>query len=239
MSKLYLIGVVVVVSLGIGVALYFGGQSLNRELVGFTEFSQAGDVTRVIQEKLAPVIESKKLIFIGPHPQKSQHMNVALDLLSVFLKDKSSLLVVDRILSERVSEVAALNATVRLDLVRDREQFLKIVKELKSGQKLVYLGPNIYVTHSLYQGPMDSLKSEMKPQDYLVLSFTSFPLSKDQERDFDFPCRTGESSASQLELGCLVLSQARKYYGKQHSSGTTPGFLNQVNEQEFMFFLGQ
>jgi hypothetical protein len=82
------------------------------------------------------------------------------------------------------------------------------------------------------------MREDLKGMKYIVLSFMTFPGSRDQEKDFEFPCRTSDSSADQLDLGCFILGQSRPQYLKTKIENKTPGFLNLVRSQEYMFFLG-
>ena len=102
---------------------------------------------------------------------------------------------------------------------------------------MIVLAPNIYVTHFSAQSPVSEMQSEL--QNYVVLSFVNFPGSREEEKDFEFPCRASESSATQLDLGCFILGQSRSTYLKKKIEGKVPGFLNLVRTREYMLFLGK
>ena len=142
-------------------------------------------------------------------------------------------------MTERNPELQELKPDLVLDLARDRERFLAGLKSISTEQKVIVIAPNIYVTHLLPQSPVSEMHDELQNKNYIVLSFVNFPTSREEEKDFEFPCRTSENSATQLDLGCFILGQSRPFYLKKRIDGKVPGFLNLVRSHEYMFFLGQ
>ena len=239
MGKWYWIIVVVVLVTGLTTAIYFGLEGKTVPLIRWSHFSNATEVSDAIQTRMTQELSSYQIYFLGPHPEKLLHVQSAVNVAQ-WLKSKSpAIVIVDKIMSERYTELQSLKPDLILDLGKDRVRFLEGIKAISADQKVIVIAPNIYVTHFLAQSPVNEMQEDLKDKNYIVLSFVNFPTSREAEKDFEFPCRTAEGSATQLDLGCFILGQSRAFYLKKKIEGKVPGFLNLVRSREYMFFLGQ
>ena len=239
MGKWYWIIVVVVLVTGLTTAIYFGLEGKTVPLIKWSHFSNATEVSDAIQSRMSQELKNYQVYFIGPHPEKPLHVQVAANL-AVWLKlQGEAVLITDKIMTEKYPELQALKPDLILDLGKDRGRFLAGLKEISSTQKVIVIAPNIYVTHFLTQSPVSEMQEELKSKKYVVLSFVNFPSSREEEKTFEFPCKTSESTATQLDFGCFILGQSRSNYLKKHIEGKVAGFLNLVRSREYMFFLGK
>jgi hypothetical protein len=238
MGKLYWSVVVFVLVGGLTVALYFGLQGRSVPLIKWSHFSDAREVSDAIQSRMSQELQPYQIYFIGPHPLKPLHVQAALNIVEWLRGQGPSVVIADKLMVEQNPLVQNLKADLVLDLSREKARFLEGIKNISPESKVIVLAPNIYVTHFLPQSPVSEMREDLKGMKYIVLSFMTFPGSRDQEKDFEFPCRTSDSSADQLDLGCFILGQSRPQYLKTKIENKTPGFLNLVRSQEYMFFLG-
>lgn len=237
MGKLYWSVVAIVLVTGLTTALYFGLQWKSVPLIRWSNFANSQEVLTAIETRMSQELSPFQLYFIGPHPRIPFHVQSGIKVAEWLRSQGPSILIVDRIMSEENPEIKALNADITLDLGREKERFLEGLKNIGPEQKVIVLAPNIYVSHFAGQSPVAEMHSQLKK--YIVLSFFPFPRSREEEKDFEFPCRTLDSSASGLDLGCFVLGQSRRFYRKESVAGKVPGFLNLVRTGEYMFFLGK
>lgn len=239
MGKWYWVIVVLVVVTGLTTAIYFGLEGKSVPLIRWSHFSNASEVSDAIQTRMTQELSSYQIYFIGPHPEKLLHVQSAINVAQWLRSKGPAILITDKIMTERYPELQNLKPDIVLDLGRDRDQFLQGIKAISPDQKVIVIAPNIYVTHFLAQSPVNEMQDELKNKNYVVLSFVNFPHSREEEKDFEFPCRTTEGSGTQLDLGCFILGQSRAFYLKKKIEGKVPGFLNLVRSREYMFFLGQ
>ena len=237
MGKMYWAIVAVVLVGGLTTAIYFGLQGKSVPLIKWSHFANPEEASQAVKGRMSQELSRYQLYFIGPHPRKPFHIQTAVNI-TVWLRSQGrNVLVVDRIMLEQNPELQNLKPDLVLDLGKEKDRFLEGVKAVNVGTKVIVLAPNIYVTHYSAQSPVAQMQEQLG--NYVVLSFINFPGSRDEEKEFEFPCRTGDGSGTQLDLGCFVLGQARSKYLKKKVDGKTPGFLNLVRSREYMFFLGK
>lgn len=239
MGKWYWVIVVTVLVSGLTAALYFGvrgGKAI--PLIKWSHFQNAEEVSHAIQTRMSQELKPYQIYFIGPHPQKPLHIQAAINIVSWLKSQNSSVLIIDPILLEQNLTLQSLNPDLKLDLGREKERFLEGLSKVGSEQRIIVLAPNIYVTHLISESSVSQMQGALEKLNYITLSFMNFPGSRDQEKDFEFPCRAMESSKAGLDLGCFILGQSRVYYSKMRIEGKTPGFLSRVRSREYMFFLG-
>lgn len=239
MGKLYWSVVVVVLVSGLSIALYFGLEGKTVPLIRWSSFSNAAEVSNAVESRMRQELQPYQFYFLGPHPKKSLHLQSAINLAKWLKSQSSAIIITDSLMTELNPELRELNPELVLDLSKDKDRFVAGIKSLDPQQKIVVIAPNIYVTHFLDQSPVLQMQDELKGKKYIVLSFFNFPHSREEEKDFEFPCKTSETSATQLNLGCFILGQSRRFYRKSAVEGKVSGFLNLVRAQEYMFFLGK
>ncbi len=237
MGKLYWAIVIVVLVSGLTAAIYFGLQGKSVPLIRWSHFANSQEVSEAIQTRMSQELKPYQIYFIGPHPRKPLHVEVAVNLAQWLAQQSPSIIIVDTIMSEQNPAIGSLKPDLILDLGQEKERFLQGLKELGQDKKVIVIAPNIYVSHFSPQAPVSQMRDQLK--NFVVMSFVNFPRSREEEKDFEFPCRTSESSASQLDWGCFILGQSRKFYVKKEVSGKVPGFLNLVRTGEYMLFLGR
>ncbi len=237
MGKLYWAIVVVVVVTGLTTAIYLGLEGKSVPLIRWSHFADAKEVSTAIQTRMSQELRPFQVYFLGPHPRKTLHIQSAINVAQWLRSQGPSIVIVDTIMAEENPEIRAMNADLILDLGQEKDRFLEGLKALAADTKVIVIAPNIYVTHLSPQSAVSQIQTQLPK--YVVLSFFNFPGSREEEKDFEFPCRTSDSSASQLDMGCFILGQSRKFYVKSRIEGKTPGFLNLVRSGEYMFFLGK
>jgi hypothetical protein len=238
MGKLYWLAAIGVLGLGLSFAYYFGHQAMNQKIVPWTQFADSREASEKLRLSLERPLSEKRVVFLGPHPLRAWHLDLCLDLVAALKKRENVILVVDRILAQREKRVAQLPAAYQLDLFQDQELFRRILRELKTDQRLLYLGPSVYVSHVISGSAISQFQDELKSKSYSVLTTTPFPQSKEEESAFEFPCRASEGSSTQIDFGCLVLSESRQLYSRPRAVGNQYGFLNQIRNEEYLLFLG-
>jgi hypothetical protein len=240
MGKWYWVIVVVVLVTGVTASLYFGLEAKSVPLIRWSYFANATEASDAVQTRMSQELSNYQIYFLGPHPEKQLQIQTTINLVQ-WLKSQNpkAILVADRIMTGRSLEIQSLKPELILDLGKERERFLEGINAISAEQKVIVIAPNIYVTHFLAQSPVSEMQEQLQTQNYVVLSFMNFPRSREEEKDFEFPCRTSDSSATQLDLGCFVMGQSRPFYWKKNIEGKVPGFLNLVKSREYMFFLGQ
>ncbi|MFN8790171.1 MAG: hypothetical protein ACK5Y2_01795 [Bdellovibrionales bacterium] len=236
MGKLYWSCVVLVVLVGLGIVITFGLKGKTVPKIKWSHFADAQEASQAVQGRLRQELLGSRLLFVGPHPDRPLHVETAALLIEAFRRESPSVVIAD----PRLLEKTNLKADVSLDLMAERDRFLEGISKVPADTRILVLAPNIYVTHLLPDSPVNGMLEDLAAWRYGVLSFMTFPASRDQEANFEFTCRTGEAAVSGFsELGCFIQGQARPHYPKGRIPTKTSGFLNHVRMHEFMFFLGQ
>ncbi len=237
MGKLYWTIVALVLVGGLTTAIYFGLQGKSVPLIKWSHFSNADEASQAVKSRMKQELSRYQFYFIGPHPRKPLHIQTAINITEWLRSQGKNILIVDTLMLEQNPSLQDLKPDLVLDLGREKEKFLAGIKAIDIETKVIVFAPNIYVTHFSAQSPVAQMQEQLG--NYIVLSFVNFPGSREEEKEYEFPCRTADSEGTQLDLGCFVLGQARSKYLKKKVEGKTPGFLNLVRSREYMFFLGK
>lgn len=236
MGKLYWSGVVLVIVIGLAVVVTFGLKGKTVPKIEWSHFADAKEVSDAVQLSLNQELKSFRIVFVGPHPDRPLHIDTSANLIEWLRSLGPHVLVAD----SRLLEKKTISADITLNLMSESERFLKGLKNIPPETRVIVWAPNIYVTHLLSTSPINQMQTELQKQNYVVLSFVTFPSSREAEPTFELPCQTGETDSSGFsELGCFIQGQARPHYRKEKIPDKTAGFLNHVRTQEFMLFLGQ
>lgn len=239
MGKLYWLAVVIVLAAGLSTALYFGNQGKTVPLIKWSYFSNADEVSGAIQSRIGEELKIYQFYFLGPHPKKPLHLQSTVNIVKWIKSQGPAIVIADSIMAAEYEEIKELNPELTLDLSKEADRFLAGIKAIGPEQKVIIIAPNVYITHMLDQSPVSLMQSELQSEKYVILSFFNFPQSRDEEKDFEFACRTTESSATKLDLGCFILGQSRKFYSKEKVADKIPGLLNLIGSREYMFLLGK
>lgn len=235
MGKLYWTVVVLTVVTGLGIAITFGLQGKTVPKIKWSHFADAQEVAQSVELRLSQELRSYDMVFIGPHPANPLHVESSAKILQWLKSQGPSLVVADPNLLEKMN----IEHDISLNLMQESDRFLEGMQKVPPGTRVIVWAPNIYVTHLVSSSPINKMQDQLKNMHYIVLSFMTFPESKEAEKDFEIPCATGETDASGFaELGCFIREQSRANYRKEKIENKSPGYLNQVRTHEFMFFLG-
>ncbi len=235
----YWTGVIVVFSLGITASLYFGLQGKTIPYIKWSYFANSLEVSNAVEMRLREELQPYQIYFLGPSPGNALQVEASLNLAKWLRQSQDAILIEDPTMVEKIPDMKAMNPELTLDLSKDSGRLIEGVRNIGDKKKIIVIAPNIYVTQISLQSPVSQMKSALQGRKYVVLSFMNFPRSHEQEKDSEFLCHTSDSAMNNLDLGCFVLAQSRPFYGKSDVPGKTPGFLNQVRGNEYMFFLGQ
>ncbi len=239
MGKIYWSVVVVVFVAGLSAAIYFGNIGKTVPFIKWTHFSNAIEVSNAIQSQISEELKPYQFYFLGPHPKKPLHLQTTANIVKWIKSQSPAIVIADTTMAAEYPEINELNPELTLDLSKEADRFLAGANAIGPEQKVIIIAPNVYVTHMLDQSPVSMMQNELQDKKYVILSFFNFPQSRAEEKDFEFSCRTTESSATRLDLGCFILGQSRKIYSKEKVADKTPGFLTLVGSREYMFFLGK
>lgn len=239
MRKIYWLVVAIVLAAGLSGAIYFGNQGKTVPLIKWSHFSNADEVSKAIESQIGEELKPYQFYFLGPHPKKPLHLQSTVNVVKWIRSQSSAIVIADTTMAAEYPEIMELNPELTLDLSKEADRFLAGANAISPEQKVIIIAPNVYVTHMLDQSPVSMMQNELQNKKYVILSFFNFPQSRAEEKDFEFACRTTESSATRLDLGCFILGQSRKMYSKEKIADKTPGFLNLVGSREYMFLLGK
>lgn len=239
MKYLYWLGAAFVIALGIYLSMQVSVQPKSTSKIQFSQFSTAEEFGKVVFEKLKSDVKSAPVVLLGVTPNKIEDMEFWRGFLEANQEKglRYDVVVVEPLLPY----VELFNSSMRIDIKEEMPRFVEGINKARAeGLRVAVIVPNIYSSQLITKNPASRLKEEFK-LDVVSFSVTKFPVTLEQEESFDPRCvfEEGKDFAGTGELGCVILSIAKKTYRKKFEDNKYSGLMEQTGPKDFIILLNR
>lgn len=239
MKYLYWLGVALVVAIGLYISSKVEYQPLSQSLIPFIQVEQPEELGALIAQKLQDELKNAPLVLLGVMPDQIEDI----ELWQGFLRSLESselqynILIVD----PELPFVELLQSDMQLNIKEEMPRFADgIKKALEQGDRVAVITPTIFSTQLLALNPAAKLKQE-HGLSFTSLSVSKFPLTRQQEEQFDPPCtlEPGKDPAGTGPLGCMVFEVARRTYREIFEKDKFSGLVDKTRENDYLILLNR
>ncbi|MFN8845352.1 MAG: hypothetical protein ACK5V3_10450 [Bdellovibrionales bacterium] len=234
MGKIYWLGVIFVVCLGLFTAWYVADQRQNQVLLKPQSFQSVNSIVEALTPFLEPEKSPRQWTFIGLELQNPGQLDLTKALITKLSEASPRVVVVDNFLGSPYGGLA----DHQFNFQKNYENWVEEISKLSQGRPIVVIAPNIYFSHI----PFDSLTNislgMMQALDFEVLTVTSFPLTESERKNFFLPCSESQQLKTSLsDFGCYVRHQSQVRKSEFDGIPSPHGHLLRFNDRELVLFL--
>lgn len=241
MKYLYWLCVVAVLAGGIYFAVTFSPPAVvaTQSRIPFSQVEIAEDFGKSVFEALKTEVTSSPIVLLGVTPNQIEDM----ELLRGFFEanqepgSKYDMIVVEPMLPY----VELFDSNMRIDIKAEMPRFVEGLQKARAeGLRVAVIVPTIYSSQLLLKNPAARLKNEFK-LNFLSISVTKFPVTREQEEAFDPKCviEEGKDFAGTGPLGCAVQNLARRTYKEKFVDNKLSGFMEQTSPQDYLILFNR
>lgn len=229
----------------LAVVLLLGGaiDGKSMALIKLSHFQSAEQVADSIFLCMHEDLRQAPALLVGIEPDHEFHKNVVLKMLQQMNEGSKNLpsgelkyfVVADSKLQLAPELAALVQQTVDSTDLEALASGTKVL--LARGEKVLILVPSIFSTHKIDHNPATRMEHEFNLP-VTSLTFSTFPIERNQENNMTTPCITGERDLNGVgPLGCLIVQKARQFYRKKLSAQENWGSLELVGTRDYLFLL--
>ncbi|MBL7554452.1 MAG: hypothetical protein JNM24_01425 [Bdellovibrionaceae bacterium] len=241
----YILGAAAVVIGGVYFAFKFGLKPQPIPKIKWSHFTNPEEYGASVYKRLRLEVLGQNLVFLGVLPERKNHYLAWKGFFdSLEAENKFQHIIIDSTLSHK----DLIPSTEVISMIENQAAVVATIKDIIATKKRVaIILPTTYMsslvkdnfyallTRSLYQQD-DGRAFDV---DWMTLSLSSFPMSREDEPGMEIPCDTDvKDSDGSGELGCAVVMKARALYRKKDRvEGKLPGVLDQIGTKEYLGLL--
>ncbi|NUN06012.1 MAG: hypothetical protein HUU57_09635 [Bdellovibrio sp.] len=239
MKYLYWIGAVAVISLGIYFAANFSIQPESIPKIKFSQFKAPEDLGKNLYESLRLEVREAPLLLFGVTPNAIDDMELVRGFHEANQEpgSKYDMIVVEPMLPY----VELFDSSMRIDIKEEMSRFVEGVQKARAeGLRVLVIVPNIYSSQLLQKNPANRLKADYK-LDFVSLTVSKFPMTREQELSFEPKCayEEGKDIAGTGVLGCMIQTLARRTYRKKLEPNQYSGMAEQTGPKDYLILLNR
>ncbi|MGZ3772485.1 MAG: hypothetical protein ACXVCY_14385 [Pseudobdellovibrionaceae bacterium] len=239
MKYLYWVGAVFVIGFGIYLSMKVSVQPSSVSKIKFSQFLNPEEFGKKVFETMRSEVRDAPIVLLGVTPNKIEDMEFWRGFFEANQEKelKYDVLVVEPMLPY----VEIFSSNMRIDIKDDMSRFVEGVKKAREqGLRVAVIVPNIYSSQLIKKNPASRLKEEYG-LDVVSFSISKFPVTLEQEESFDPKCiyEEGKDLAGTGELGCMILSVAKKTYRKKFEDGKYSGLMEQTGAKDYLILMNR
>ncbi len=239
MKYFYWVGAFVVAAVGLFFAMSVKIDPESLPKVPFTQFSHAEDFGQEILKTLAIEIKASPVLILGVTPNQIEDMELWQGFLQANQEEGSRY---DVLVGEpMLPYIELFREIMRIDMKEEMPRLVEGIKNaLTRGLRVAVIVPNIYASQLLQNNPVHRLQDEFGIET-LSISISKFPVTKEQEADFEPRCvkGSGQDASGVSPLGCVVQNLARKTYKEKFEHNKFSGLMEQTGPRDFVILLNR
>jgi hypothetical protein len=207
--------------------------------VHLTQVSTPEEMGQMVFAQLREDIRDNPLLLLGVTPNKIEDIELLQGFLAANQENGSRY---DVLIAEpQLPYIELFKNILRIDIKDEMSRFVEgLRKAREQGLRIAVITPNIYSSQLLKRNPADRLKTEYG-MEFLSLSVTKFPLTREQEESFEPKCiiEDGRDLLGTGPLGCVIQKVARQTYKQKLSSEKSAGLMEQVGQKDYLIFFNR
>lgn len=233
MKTLYWIGAFIVISSGIALSLFFGGIKPRAvQKIKYSEVDQPEKFGQAVFARLREEIRHSNILFLGVDPERPEQYQMWQGFLNA-AKDPGyqyQVITIDPLLPHK----SQIQYSGEIDIQKESTRFIEgIQTAIKSGQRLLFIFPNVYVSQLIKQNPAVVLNKQHQIK-VMTISASAFPRFREEEKSFEPTCVVENDMKGTGALGCEIFEMARNTYRKPHDVKKYSGLMSLVGLNDYL-----
>jgi hypothetical protein len=239
MKSVYWVVGVAVIGVGVFIYLLLGDTQKTIPKIQLSYFIDEKEIAESVVKRLDQEISQHNFFWVGIEPDKTEQLEVALQLKNEIQKKKAfKTVIIDQELGlkkEWLEKFQAVEITSIKENIKDVSALLASLE--KTHQPYFVLTAAIYSTPLILKNQIHQMK-EMNSIKPMTFSFAYFPVRAELEKAMLFPCNT-EDHAGVSEWGCTVANKSRFIRRKVNEKNEKPwvGSMDLIGETDYMLLL--
>lgn len=239
MKAIYWVVGVSVIALGVFIYLFLGDSQKSLPKIKLSYFVNEQEIAESITKILARELSNQNSFWVGIEPEKSEQLEVALQLKMQLEKVKPfRTVIVDQELNLKKEWLEKFNVVEVLLLKDSVKPLSELLSELeKKNERYFLLTASIYSTPLIKENQIHQVK-QLKLIQPMTFSFAYFPIFADLEANMLFPCNTDDHSGTS-DWGCAVANKSRfmRRRIEQKNPKSWIGSMDLIGEKDYMILL--
>ncbi|MCM2282286.1 MAG: hypothetical protein NDI61_10625 [Bdellovibrionaceae bacterium] len=238
MKKIYLVGIVFILLVGIALVLRFGVGPRPIGMIKPSFFDHPQEIGAVTYRRLYDPLGRQNLVAVGVSPDIPEHRAVVEGFLLTAAAEKRPIEVVFQ--EEQLPPIAVPPGTQVVTFrFNDREDVIaeRIREFTSAGKRVLLYSANILTSH-LVKGNTIHRFEQAWGQPVYSISMVGISVRRDHQVKLDPPCvgseRDGQGTAS---LGCAAMAKGRTLFRKKLDNSRLIALMDQHGVADFVLFV--
>lgn len=222
MAKRVLIGLFAVVVFGaLAAFIVMGLKGKSLPKIKYSHFESPEKAGQAIRHILRQDLKYNSVIMLGVLPDNENHKKVWRAFIEV------------QDIAEFSYQVLDLSSEIDLNVVEQT-----MLSALASNTRLAIIYPSYHVSHAVSDNFINQFEKRNQKK-VMSISLVPFPISREDEADYIFPCNTNpELDKNGLGMfGCLIMNKARTIYRKKYEASKITGLMDQFGDRDYLMLI--
>ncbi len=240
MKTIYWVIAVVAVSLSVFIYVMLGDAQKTVPKIKLSYFATEGEIAESITKILSQTLQQRSGFWIGIEPEKTEQIEVALQLKQQLEKTKTfTKVIVDQELNLSKEWLEKFKATDVIAVKNNMDAVGEVLNGLEANaQPYILITAAIYSTPLIVANQIHKLKTKYPAIKPTTFSLAYLPTTPEDEKFMLFQCNTEDHSGT-AAWGCAVVNKARftRRKIKKDNIKDWIGLMDLIGEQDYMVLL--